>query len=96
MIAHGAMASFRYAIPLLAAAGFAVGVAYFASLRRGVHLAVVSKAWVPYVLWALTRIIAVSLLFMFAARWGVLPLLAAFGGFLVARQLAVRGAGRLA
>jgi hypothetical protein len=96
MIAHGAIASLRYTVPLLAVAGFAVGLAYFAFLRRGVHLAVASEAWAPYVLWALARIIAVALLFTFAVRWGVPALLAAFAGFLVARQLAVRGAGRLA
>ena len=96
MIAQGTTLGFRYTIPLLAITGFALGVVYFSSLRRGVHVSVVSHSWVPYVLWALVRITAVALLLTFAVRWGVPALLAALVGFLAARQLAVRGARRLA
>jgi F1F0 ATPase subunit 2 len=97
MTAHEALvASLRLAVPLLAAAGFLLGIAYFASLRRGVELAVARSAWSPYMLLALARIAATALFFTFAARWGVPSLLAPFAGFLAARQLAVRAARRLA
>lgn len=92
MMTHDTSASLWAAVPVLAAAGFAVGVAYFASLRRGVRLSTASHAWLPYMLWALARIVAAALFFMFAVRWGMPALLAAFAGFLFARLLALRGA----
>lgn len=96
MIAHHALAILRPAIPVFAAAGFLLGTGYFASLRRGVRRSIVSHAWLQYVLWAIARIGAAVLFFVFAARWGAPALLAAFAGFLTARQLAVRTARRLA
>ena len=96
MIAHGSLASPRPTVLLLGIAGFAMGLAYFASLRRGVQLSIVSHAWLQYMLWALARTAAAALFFTFAMRWGAPALLAAFAGFLIARQLAVRGARRLA
>lgn len=95
MIAHDISASLRPAVLLLAIAGFVLGVTYFASLRRGVRLSIARHAWLPYILWALARIAAAALFFAFAVRWGVPALLAAFVGFLAARQLAVRAARRL-
>ena len=96
MIAHQTLASLWPTVPLLAPAGFVLGMAYFASLRRVVQLAVARRAWSSYVLSGMVRIGAAALLFAFAARWGMAALLAAFAGFLTARHLAVRGARRLA
>jgi hypothetical protein len=94
MIAHDVVSGLRPAIPLLAVAGFALGVVYFASLRRGVHLAIVRQAWLPCMAWGFVRIAAATLLFTFAARCGLPALLPAFAGFLAARTLALRGARR--
>ena len=97
MIGHHAIAALRPAVLVLAIAGFTAGLAYFASLRRGVaRLVRVRHAWLPYVLWALARIAAAVLFFTLAMHWGVPALLAAFVGFLAARQLAVRAERRLA
>lgn len=96
MTAHNNLASLRPAVLLLTAGGFALGIVYFASLRHGVRLSIARHAWLPYMLWALTRITAAALFFAFAVRWGVPALLAAFAGFLAARQLVVRAARRLA
>jgi hypothetical protein len=94
LIGHDALAILRPAVALFAAAGFGLGVAYFASLRQGVRLAFARHAWSPYVLLALARIAAAALFFALAVRWGVPALLAAFAGFLIARQIAVRAARR--
>ena len=95
MIAHDALASPRFTVPVFATAGLVLGMAYFASLRRVVQFVVVCRAWSPYVLLGLARIAAAALFFTFAARWGVPALLAAFAGFLAARQLAVRSSRRV-
>jgi hypothetical protein len=94
MIGHDAPVILRPAVVLFAAAGFGLGVAYFASLRHGVRHAIARHAWSPYVLLAVARIAAAALLFALAVRWGVPALLAAFAGFLLARQIAVRTARR--
>ena len=96
MIAHGAIASLRFAVPVFAAAGLVLGMAYFVSLRRIVQSLAARRAWSSYALSAVARLGAMALFFTFAARWGAPVLLAAFAGFLVARQLAVRSARRLA
>lgn len=96
MIAHGALATLLAAAAAFAAAGFLLGAGYFASLRREVRLAVARRGWSSYMLSALARIAAATLFFVFAVRWGVPSLLAAFAGFVAARQLAVRRAGRIA
>lgn len=94
MIAHETRASLWPAVPLLAAAGFVVGRGYFGSLRRSVLLWVAQGTWSTSILLALARIAGAALFFTFAVRWGVPALLAAFAGFLAARQLAVRAARR--
>lgn len=96
MMAHRTLASLWPSAPLLATGGFALGMMYFASLRRGVRLSVERHAWVRYVLSALARITAAALFFAFAVHWGAPALLAAFVGFLAARHLAVRAARRIA
>jgi len=93
---HDALAGIGPAIALLGTAGFAVGLMYFASLRCGVRLSIARRAWLPYMLLALARIASVALFFTFSLRWGVPSLLAAFVGFLIARQVAVGAARRVA
>jgi hypothetical protein len=87
-------------------AGLIFGYGYFVSLRRSVDLYAARRAWLSSSIWALVRIVAAALFFAALARWGAAwlgeaarqwvaaPLLAAFAGFLVARQLAVRSARR--
>lgn len=96
MNAHGMLADLSAAVPLLAIAGFGLGMAYFASLRRGVRLSMARHAWLPYMGRALVRIVAAALFFTFSVRWGLPALVAALTGFLAARTLALRGARRLA
>ena len=91
MTAHEATA-----VAACALAGLMLGMAYFASLRRGVRISVARHAWVPYMLSAAVRIAAAAAFFAFVVRWGMPALLGAFAGFLVARQLALRAARRLA
>jgi len=95
MIAHDVVPGLP-AVLLFAVAGFALGVVYFASLQRGVRLSIARHAWLSCLAWALVRFAAAALFFTFAVHWGLPALLAAFGGFLVARTLALRGARRLA
>ena len=94
MIAHDVGSGLRPALALLAVAGFALGVVYFASLRRGVHLAIARQAWLPCMAWGFLRIAAATLFFTFPVHWGLPAPLAAFAGFLAARTLALRGARR--
>ncbi|HEX5460973.1 MAG TPA: ATP synthase subunit I [Steroidobacteraceae bacterium] len=77
---------------LLAGAGLIFGWGYFAALRRGVAAYIGHDRVWRVVAWALVRIAAAVLFFGFAVRWGAWPLLAAFLGFLTARQVAVRTA----
>jgi F1F0 ATPase subunit 2 len=92
MMAHAAAASFRFAVPFFAVAGFLLGVAYFVSLRRVATVLVARRAWSPYALSAIARIGATVLFLTFAARSGAPTLLAAFAGFLAARHLTMRSA----
>lgn len=72
-------------------AGLAFGLAYFAVLRRTIDLYGGGSHLVPAVL-TLGRVAGAILFLGFAARLGALPLLAVFGGFLLARSLALRAA----
>jgi N-ATPase, AtpR subunit len=94
MTTRDTLASLLPAVALFAAAGFALGMGYFASLRRGVRLAVARHRWSSYLLLALARMTAAALFLAFAVRWGVPALLAAFAGLLAARRIAVRAARR--
>lgn len=79
-----------------AAGGLVFGWVYFAALRRTVEFyAAGGGRLVPAVL-TLARIAGVIAFLGFAVRFGALPLLAAFLGFLAARALAVRAARRTA
>lgn len=95
MIIHPADASLSTAVPLLGAAGLMAGMAYFASLRRGVQRSVARGAWSGLMLSAIARVALAALFFALAVHWGLPALLGAFAGFLFARHLAVRAARRL-
>ena len=76
--------------------GFALGLAYFATLQRSVALLSARRgALVPLALTLLRIAGAVGVLALIA-RLGALPLLAAFVGFLVARGVMLRAARRSA
>jgi hypothetical protein len=81
---------------LFAAGGLAFGWGYFAALRRGIDAFAAQGAVFKSLLWMLARLAAAALFFVFAVRWGAWPLVAAFLGFLAARQIAVRVARRAA
>jgi hypothetical protein len=79
---------------LFAAAGLALGWCYFATLRRSVAACTARGGLRRCVGWLLARLMGAALFFAFAVHWGAWPLLAAFLGFLGARQLALRAARR--
>lgn len=79
---------------IMAALGFAVGLGYFALLRRSVNLYRPGSFWGPVAVLALARFALATGFFVVAARSGALPLLGAFLGFLVARAVALRGSSR--
>ena len=81
---------------LFAAGGLAFGWGYFAALRRGIDAYAARGSVLKSLLWMLARLAAAALFFAFAVRWGAWPLVAAFLGFLAARQIAVRAARRAA
>ena len=81
---------------LFAAGGLAFGWGYFAALRRGIDAYTAQGAAFKSLLWMLARLAAAALFFAFAVRCGAWPLVAAFLGFLAARQIAVRAARRAA
>lgn len=72
--------------------GFGLGCGYFAALRRSVDCLLSARpgAWGLLLL----RLAAVVLLLAAGAHWGAFALLALFGGFLLARPLALRSARR--
>jgi hypothetical protein len=79
-----------------AVAGFGFGLGYFAALRRTVEFYGAGRASLVPIALTLGRIAAAIVFFSLAARFGALPLLAAFLGFLLARSLALRAAWRTA
>jgi len=75
---------------MMALAGFALGLVYFAALRRSVALFVGRKRWFGLLALTLGRIGAAAGPLFVAAKLGAATLLAAFIGFLMARALALR------
>jgi hypothetical protein len=71
-------------------AGLVAGLAYFALLRRTVALFSVPGGRRRALLLTAVRMAAAVLLLWLAARQGAFPLLAALGGFLAARVIALR------
>jgi NhaP-type Na+/H+ or K+/H+ antiporter len=83
------------AFPLLIAiaaapAGLAVGLAYFALVRKSAEQLAAGRGWLHPSLLTALRLAAAAAFFAAAARCGAAPLLAAFCGFLLARWLTVR------
>ena len=78
---------------LMAPLGFALGVLYFAALRR-TTLLVVKGGVLPAIALTIGRAAAAVGVFGFAAWLGVGPLISAFAGFMVARWSALRQARR--
>lgn len=70
--------------------GFALGLAYFAALRRTVTLFAAGRGWLAPVALTLGRLAAAIIVLGLAAKLGATALLAMFVGFLVARAVAVR------
>jgi len=79
---------------MMALAGFALGLAYFAALKRSVALFVGRKGWFGLLALTLGRIGAAAGFLFVAAKLGGAPLLAAFIGFLTTRVLALRAERR--
>lgn len=75
---------------LMAFAGLALGLVYFASLKRSVTLFVGGKSWLAPLALTLGRVGAAVALLYLAAKLGAASLLAAFIGFLMACMLALR------
>lgn len=78
---------------LLAAAlagGLVLGAGYFAALRRAVRTHAAGGSAVGFAALMIVRIIAAAAGLALAARWGPPSLVAALGGFLLARAFAVR------
>src|SRR3546814_17086670 len=65
---------------------------FFSSRRRHTRCALVTGVQTCALPISLARLAAAVLLFAFMARLGAFPLLAAFGGFIVSRAVARRGA----
>lgn len=87
-----AVAPMLGSIAVAAAAGLGFGLAYFAALRRTADSYAAGLSWkVPAGL-TLGRIAAAVGFFSVAGRFGAMPLLAAFLGFLIARSVAARAA----
>jgi N-ATPase, AtpR subunit len=78
------------------AVGVGLGLAYFAALRWTVSLYAAGSGWRVPTMLTLGRIGAGAAILGLAARFGALPLLAAFLGFLIARGIALRAARRAA
>ena len=75
-------------------AGLVVGFVHFAALRRTVDLYSAGRGRLAVAALTFGRITAAIVFFGLAARLGVLPLLSAFLGFLLARLLALRAPRR--
>ncbi len=78
----------------MALAGFGFGFLYFAALHRTAILFASQRGWLFPVALTLLRIGAAAGFLTLAAKLGAAPLLSAFAGFLLARTLALRIAGR--
>ena len=71
-------------------AGFGLGLLYFAALRFSVAAFASGGGWVVPMVLTGARIGGIALALGIAAKFGAIPLLSAFLGFLVARGVALR------
>jgi len=93
MIGTATMHSAELAI-MMASAGFAFGLAYFAALKRTVTVFAGGRGWRAPLALTLARIGAAIVFLGIAAKLGAVSLLAAFIGFVLARSIALRLAQR--
>ena len=91
---HETFASITGTASVMAFAGFAVGLAYFVTLRRTVILFAAGRSWLWLSALTLGRIGAVTTFLALTARLGAAPLLATFAGFLLSRAVAFRAVRR--
>jgi hypothetical protein len=78
----------------MAVVGLVFGWLYFAAVRRSVALLLGGGHWFWSLALTLGRIAAAGVFLLVAAHLGAASLLAALIGFLAARSLALRAAGR--
>jgi hypothetical protein len=88
---HDLITSPYVVFPAAAVFGFGFGLFYFGAIRETADQIVRRESWLKPAGLTLVRLLAAVLLFAFMARLGAFPLLAAFGGFIVARAVARRG-----
>jgi hypothetical protein len=74
---------------LSGAAGFGLGLLYFAALRLSVA-AFTGGGWIVPMVLTGARIGGIALALGIAAKFGAVPLLSAFLGFLIARGVSLR------
>lgn len=75
---------------MMACAGLAFGLVYFAALCRTSILLATGRGWTALLAFTVARIGAAVIFLALAAKLGAAPLLAAFAGFLAARAIAIR------
>jgi len=75
-------------------AGFVFGLCYFAVVERTAVLLAARKGLLGPISLTLGRLAAATLFLALAAQFGDAPLLSALFGFLLARTVALRKAGR--
>ncbi len=74
----------------MAGAGLGFGLLYFRLMRLTVVALVSRGGWLRPVALTAIRVIAAVAAFALAAKLGAVPLLAAFGGLLIARRVSLR------
>ena len=75
-------------------AGFIFGLFYFAAVQRTAALLAARKNWLGPLALTLGRMAAAAIFLTLAAKLGAASLLSVFIGFLLARAVALRNAGR--
>ncbi len=91
----GTASSWMVGTPVAAGlAGFVLGLFYFAAVERTAALLVARKGLLGPISLTLGRVLAATLFLALAAQFGDASLLSAFLGFLLARAVALRKAGR--
>ena len=91
----GAASSWVAGAPIAAGvAGFVFGLLYFAAVERTALLLAARKGLIGPISLTLGRVAAATLFLALAAQFGDASLLSAFLGFLLARAVALRKAGR--
>jgi len=81
------------AVAIGAACGFALGLAYFALLRRAIAEFAAQRGRQRLLLWSVARMLAAAVLLAAVAELGPAALLAALLGFVAARTRLLRACG---